>query len=424
MSTRHDMKRFYLCIDLKTFYASVECVERGLDPFKVDLIVADAKKGSGAICLAISPKMKARGIRNRCRVWEIPKYVHPIIAKPRMKKYIEYSAKIYSVYLKYVAKEDIHPYSIDEMFLDVTNYLKLYKKNPIELAKTIIDDVYKTTGITATAGIGTNLYLTKIALDITAKHSKTNIGYLDEEKYKKELWHHTPITDFWRINVGTENRLHKLHLKDMYDVAHCDPKILYKEFGKNAKFLIDHAWGIEPCTIADIKAYKPKHNSFSNSQILFKDYNFEQTRIVLSEMIDNMVLRLVEKGLYTSYIGIYIGYSKNVIKPLKFSFKLEEATSSYKFILNKVLEEYDYRINEQFLIRRIGITFGNVSEKRYEQINLFTSFELEKEENKLEETVIKIKNKFGKNSILRATSYLSDATGRERNKLIGGHNAE
>ena len=418
------MKRFYLCIDLKTFYASVECVERGLDPFKVDLIVADAKKGSGAICLAISPKMKARGIRNRCRVWEIPKYVHPIIAKPRMKKYIEYSAKIYSVYLKYVAKEDIHPYSIDEMFLDVTNYLKLYKKNPIELAKTIIDDVYKTTGITATAGIGTNLYLTKIALDITAKHSKTNIGYLDEEKYKKELWHHTPITDFWRINVGTENRLHKLHLKDMYDVAHCDPKILYKEFGKNAKFLIDHAWGIEPCTIADIKAYKPKHNSFSNSQILFKDYNFEQTRIVLSEMIDNMVLRLVEKGLYTSYIGIYIGYSKNVIKPLKFSFKLEEATSSYKFILNKVLEEYDYRINEQFLIRRIGITFGNVSEKRYEQINLFTSFELEKEENKLEETVIKIKNKFGKNSILRATSYLSDATGRERNKLIGGHNAE
>ena len=418
------MKRFYLCIDLKTFYASVECVERGLDPFKVDLIVADAKKGNGAICLAISPKMKARGIRNRCRVWEIPKYVHPIVAKPRMKKYIEYSAKIYSIYLKYVAKEDIHPYSIDEMFLDVTNYLKLYKKNPIELAKTIIDDVYKTTGITATAGIGTNLYLTKIALDITAKHSKTNIGYLDEEKYKKELWHHTPITDFWRINVGTENRLHKLHLKDMYDVAHCDQKILYKEFGKNAKFLIDHACGIEPCTIADIKAYKPKHNSFSNSQILFKDYNFEQTRIVLSEMIDNMVLRLVEKKLYTSYIGIYIGYSKNVIKPLKFSFKLENATSSYKFILNKVLEEYDYRINEQFLIRRIGITFGNVSKKKYEQINLFNSFELEKEENKLEETVIKIKNKFGKNSILRATSYLSDATGRERNKLIGGHNAE
>ena len=372
------MKRFYLCIDLKTFYASVECVERGLDPFKVDLIVADAKKGNGAICLAISPKMKARGIINRCRVWEIPKYVHPIVAKPRMKKYIEYSAKIYSIYLKYVAKEDIHPYSIDEMFLDVTNYLKLYKKNPIELAKTII----------------------------------------------KELWHHTPITDFWRINIGTENRLHKLHLKDMYDVAHCDQKILYKEFGKNAKFLIDHACGIEPCTIADIKAYKPKHNSFSNSQILFKDYNFEQTRIVLSEMIDNMVLRLVEKKLYTSYIGIYIGYSKNVIKPLKFSFKLENATSSYKFILNKVLEEYDYRINEQFLIRRIGITFGNVSKKKYEQINLFNSFELEKEENKLEETVIKIKNKFGKNSILRATSYLSDATGRERNKLIGGHNAE
>ena len=217
-----------MCIDLKTFFASVECVERKLDPFNVDLIVADPSRGNGAICLAISPKMKSRGIKNRCRVWEIPKNIHPIVAKPRMKKYIEYSVRIYKVYLKYFDKNDIHVYSIDECFIDITSYISLYKKTPKEIAKMLIDAVYKETGITAAVGIGTNLYLTKIALYITAKHSKDNIGYLDEEIYKKELWHHTPLTDFWQIGKGIENRLLNLRLKDMYDVANCEKAILYK----------------------------------------------------------------------------------------------------------------------------------------------------------------------------------------------------
>ena len=415
--------KIYLCIDLKTFFASVECVERNLDPFKTDLVVADPSRCQGAICLAISPKMKERGIRNRCRVFEIPKDVHPIIAKPRMRKYIEYSAKIYSIYLKYVSKEDIHPYSIDEMFLDITNYQKLYKKDPFGIAKMIMKDIYKTTGIASSAGIGTNLYLTKVALDITAKHSKSHIGFLNEEIYKKCLWHYQPITDFWRISYGTESRLRKLHLKDMYDIAHCDEKILYKEFGVNARFLIDHAWGREPCTIGDIKKYQPKSNSISNHQVLYKDYDYKNARIVLTEMVDNMVLQLIEKEFVTNNIMIYIGYSKDIIPALRVSFKITD-TCSYRKILKRVLEEYDYRVNDKFLIRRIGISFGNISKKKYEQMNFFDDMVSEKEDTKLEKVMLKIKNKFGKNSILRATSYQKDATQRERNKLIGGHNAE
>ena len=261
------MQRYYLCIDLKTFYASVECVERGLDPFNTNLVVADESRGKGTICLAVSPKMKMLGVKNRCRLFEISPTIKYMIAMPRMKKYIEYSANIYAIYLKYFAKEDIHVYSIDEAFMDATNYLKLYQMNPVELAKTIIKDIYKNYGITATAGIGTNMYLAKIALDITAKHSATNIGYLDEEKYKKELWHHKPLSDFWQIGKGIERRLNKMRVFTMYDVAHIDQKKLYKEFGVNAEYLIDHSWGKESCTIADIKKYKPKTNSITNSQV-------------------------------------------------------------------------------------------------------------------------------------------------------------
>ena len=280
------MSRYYLCIDLKTFYASVECVERGLDPFNTNLVVADPDRGKGTICLAVSPKMKMLGVKNRCRVFEIPPNIKYIMATPRMKKYIEYSANIYGIYLKYFSKDDIHVYSIDEAFMDVTNYLKLYKVNAIELAKTIIKDIFKTYGITATAGVGTNMYLAKIALDITAKHSSTNIGYLDEEKYKKELWHHRPLSDFWQVGKGIERRLNKMRIFDMYDIAHTDPKKLYKEFGVNAEYLIDHSFGKESCTIADIKKYKPKTNSITNSQILFEDYSFEKARIVLKEMVE------------------------------------------------------------------------------------------------------------------------------------------
>ena len=284
--------RTYFVIDLKSFYASVECVERSLDPFKVDLVVADISRNKGAICLAISPKMKERGIKNRCRIYEIPKNVKPIIAKPRMKKYIEYSSKIYGIYLDYVSKEDIHVYSIDEAFLDVTSYLKMYNLSEKELAKKIITDIKKRTGITATCGIGTNMYLAKIALDILAKHDKDNIGYLDEKLYKELLWDHTPLTDFWQIGRGIQNRLYKHHIKTMKEVSNCNPKILYKEFGIQAEYLIDHSNGIEPMTIKEIKKYKPKSTSISNSQILFRNYNEKEARVIITEMIDNLVLEL------------------------------------------------------------------------------------------------------------------------------------
>ena len=418
------MSRVYVCIDLKTFFASVECVERKLDPFKVDLIVADPSRGNGAICLAISPKMKSRGIKNRCRVWEIPKNIHPIVAKPRMKKYIEYSVSIYKVYLKYFDKNDIHVYSIDECFIDITSYISLYKKTPKEIAKMLIDAVYKETGITAAVGIGTNLYLTKIALDITAKHSKDNIGYLDEEIYKKELCHHTPLTDFWQIGKGIENRLLNLRLKDMYDVAHCEEAILYKEFGINAEYLIDHAKGKESCTIQDIKAYKPKSTSISNSQILFDDYSYENARKVLIEMVDNIILQLVSQKQYASSIKVIIGYSKDKIPPLTITIKLDQATSSYNIILNKVLEEYDFRINQYIPIRRIGICLGRLEDKLIEQLDLFSVHEIKEKDLRIEMAMNEIKNKYGKNSILRGISYDQNATQMKRNCMVGGHNAE
>ena len=417
------MKRIYLCIDLKTFYASVECVERNLDPFKTDLIVADTSRGKGTLCLAITPKMKERGIHNRCRVYEIPSDIKYIAAKPRMKKYIEYSAKIYGIYLKYVAKEDIHVYSIDECFLDITTYLKLYKKEPIDIAKMIIDDVYKTTGITATAGIGTNMYLTKIALDITAKHVDSHIGYLDEEKYKEELWHHKPLTDFWQIGRGISKRLNKLGLNDMYDVAHCDKNILLKEFGINGNLIYDHAWGIEPCTIKDIKNYKSQGNSLSNTQVLFHDYDKNSARKVLTEMIDSLVLELVSKKKKTNHIWFYIGYSNDIEKPVQESRKLSNPTSSFNKLLALIISDYDQHVKTNSMIRRIGISFS-IAKKNIVQEDLFNNVNLENDDNKLEETLINIKKKYGNNSILRAVSYTENATARERNKLIGGHNAE
>lgn len=417
------MEKFYLCIDLKTFFASVECVERNLDPFKTDLIVCDPKT-KGAICLAITPKMKKRGIRNRCRLYEIPKDVKPIIAKPRMKKYIEYSSKIYKIYLEFFDKCDIHVYSIDEVFIDITNYLKLYQRSPLELAKLVIDTIYKKSGITATCGVGTNLFLSKVAMDIISKHSDNNIGYLDEAIYKEKMWHHVPLTDFWQIGEGIERRLHKLHLKDMYDIAFCDEKKLYKEFGINAKYLIDHSKGIEPLTISDIKKYKPKKTSISNSQILYRDYNYIDARKVLIEMVDNIVLRLVEKNVLAGVVGVFIGYSKDYIKPLNFNKKLTKKTNSYKSILNVVLNEYDYLINEDYKIRKIGIYLGDLEPRKYEQLDIFNNYEDENKDYKVEQVINEIKIKYGKNSILRGVSYLECATGRNRNKLIGGHNAE
>ena len=417
------MQRYYLCIDLKTFYASVECIERGLDPFNTNLVVADESRGKGTICLAVSPKMKMLGVKNRCRIFEIPPTIKYIVAMPRMKKYIEYSANIYAIYLKYFAKEDIHVYSIDEAFMDVTKYLKLYKVNPVELAKIIIKDIFKTYRITATAGIGTNMYLAKIALDITAKHSATNIGYLDEEKYKKELWYHKPLSDFWQIGKGIERRLNKMRIFTMYDVAHADPKRLYKEFGVNAEYLIDHSWGKESCTIADIKKYKPKTNSITNSQVLFEDYSFEKARLVLKEMVELGSLRLIENNLVTDTVGLYIGYSKDIIKATGESKKLENYTNVYSELLKVFLEIYDKSTNRGVAIRRIGVNFANVIETENVQLSLFTDQEKIDKERKLELAISSIKNKMGKNAILRGMNLEEGATTLARNKLIGGHNS-
>ena len=418
------MQKVYMCIDLKTFYASVECVERGLDPFKTNLVVADQSRGKGTICLAVTPKMKMLGVRNRCRIFEIPKNIKYIVAMPRMKKYIEYAANIYEIYLKYFSKDDIHVYSIDEAFMDATNYLKLYKMTPTELTKTIIKDIYITYGITAAAGIGTNMYLAKIALDITAKHSPSNIGYLDEDKYKKELWHHKPLTDFWQIGKGMERRLNKMRIYDMYDIANTEQRKLYKEFGVNAEYLIDHSWGKETCTIADIKAYTPRTNSISNSQILFEDYSFEKARLVLKEMVELGSLRLIESNLVTDTVDLYIGYSKNIIKATGGSKRLSNCTNIYSELLKEFLSIYDRTTSRNTSIRRIGINFGNVVETENVQLNLFTDQEKSDRERKLELTLCEIKNKMGKNKIIRGMDLEEGATTILRNKLIGGHNGE
>ena len=417
------MEKSFLCIDLKTFYASVECVERRLDPFNTNLVVADPSRGRGAICLAVTPKMKMLGVKNRCRIYEIPPNIKYIVALPRMKKYIEYSANIYAIYLKYFSKDDIHVYSIDEAFIDVTKYLKLYKVTAVELAKIVINDIFNKYGITATAGVGTNLYLAKVALDITAKHSVTNIGFLNEEKYKKELWHHRPLKDFWQIGNGIEKRLNKLRIFDMYDIAHTEPKRLYKEFGVNAEYIIDHAFGRESCTIEDIKRYNPKSNSLSNSQVLFEDYSFEKARIVLKEMVELGSLRLIEQNLSTNKIKLYVGYSKDIINSTGGTERIINYTNVYSELLKPFLKIYDESTNRNVGIRRIGISFDNVLETNNVQLTLFKDQTKIDKEKKLELTINNIKNKMGKNKVLRGIDLQEGATAIIRNQLIGGHNS-
>ena len=418
------MDKMYLCIDLKTFYASVECVERNLDPFTSNLVVADPSRGKGAICLAISPALKKLGIRNRCRLFEIPDGIKYITAIPRMKKYMEYSANIYKIYLKYFSKEDIYVYSIDECFIDITSYITLYEKTAFEIAKEITNDVFSKTGICATVGIGTNLFLAKVALDITAKHNPNNMGYLDIEEFKKTIWFHTPITDIWNIGYGIAKRLAKYNVYSLYGVAHMDEAILYKEFGVNAEYLIDHSKGIEPCTIEEIHNYKPENNSLSNNQILFEDYKYEDAFLVFKEMVELNVTNLVSKHLVTSHIAIYIGYSKDTIKPTGGSMKLYEYTNSYKK-LNKYFNDLFIKTtNKNELIRRIGISFGNVVDEKYKTIDLFTNLDEEKKEENLQRAIIKVKAKHGKNSILKGMNLEEKATTIKRNKLIGGHNGE
>lgn len=414
----------YLCIDLKTFFASVECVERKLDPFAVNLVVADPSRGKGALCLAVSPKMKEQGVHNRCRIFEIPDNISYITAMPRMNLYMQYSADIYGIYLKYISREDIHVYSIDEAFLDVSEYLQMYSVSAKELARMILQDIYTTTGITATVGIGTNLYLAKIALDITAKHAKDNMGVLDEQLYRETLWHHKPVSDFWQVGRGISKRLEKYSVADMYDIAHMDERILYREFGVNAEYLIDHAWGREPTTIKEIKAYKSKSNSLSNSQILFEDYNYEEALLVLKEMVELNVQNLVESHRVTDHIGLYIGYSARNVKATGGSRKLSNVTNSYAYLRNAFIELYRETLNRQELVHMLSISFGNVVDEMYETYDLFTDFNALEKEKKLQLTLLNIKHKFGKNAVIKGMNLLNKATAISRNKLVGGHNAE
>lgn len=415
--------KIYLCIDLKSFYASVECVERGLDPFTTNLVVADPSRGGGAITLAATPAIKKLGVQSRGRIFEIPKYIDYIIAPPRMSLYMQYSAKIYSIFLKWIAKEDIHVYSIDESFLDVTPYLALYKQTPKQIARAILKDIMNETGITATVGIGTNLFLTKVALDITAKHTADNMGYLDEETFRHTLWHHTPLTDFWMIGPGSQRRLENLGIRDMYGIAHCNQDILYKTFGINAEYLIDHSWGKESCEIQDIKSYSPSSTSMSNSQILFEDYSYIDAYLVMKEMVETNVLTLTAKHVVTSHVSLFIGYSKNVHPAARGSHKLTCKTNAYHILLAEFKTLYKKIVNPQYPVRQIAISFGNIEDEYYEQYDLFQDQTIVEKDKQLQESLVTIKQKYGKNAILKGMNLLEKATQKKRNTLIGGHNA-
>lgn len=490
----------YICIDLKSFYASVECVERGLNPLTTNLVVADSSRTEKTICLAVSPSLKEFGIPSRPRLFEVVQKVKDInskraksnvlsgescdinilkqypelklnyiIATPQMAKYIDISSKIYNVYLKYVSSEDIHVYSIDEVFIDITRYLKYLNKTPHEIVMLMIKDVLATTGITATAGIGTNLYLAKVAMDIVAKHippdeDGVRIAYLDEMSYRKKLWSHKPLKDFWRIGHGYVERLEKLGLFTMGDIARCslgnndyyNEDLLYKEFGINAELLIDHAWGYEPTTMKDIKDYKPQSTSLSSGQVLQCGYDYNKGKVVVKEMMDNLSLELVEKKLLTCNVSLYLGYEYNndyhgkyemdyygrkVPKPSHGSINLVDFTSSTKKLVDNISILYDKIVDKNLLIRRINISCnGLIKEenykyhKGYEQLNLFSNYEdklkeeeLEKskdlKEKKVQKTILNIKKKYGKNAILKGNNFVEGATGKERNKQIGGHKA-
>lgn len=503
-----DNKHIYIAIDLKSFYASVECVERKLDPLTTNLVVADSSRTEKTICLAVSPSLKQYGISGRARLFEVVQKVKEvnqqrlkqtfnyqfngesyddtklkenpnlalsyIIAPPRMAFYMEYSAKIYQIYLKYVSSDDIHVYSIDEVFIDVTNYLKKDNITPKQLAMKIILDVLKTTGITATAGIATNLYLCKIAMDIVAKHIKPDkngvrIAQLDEMHYRKYLWNHRPITDFWRIGKGYAKRLEKVGLYTMGDIARCslgkmdeyyNEDLLYDIFGINAELLIDHAWGYESCTMEDIKAYKPENNSIGTGQVLDCPYEFDKAKLIVKEMLDLLALDLVDKGLVTNQIILTVGYDIENLSKNKYrgevmkdrygrkipkhghgTANLEQYTSSSKLIIDAVMKLYDRIINKNLLVRRINISANHVvdeatikHEDEFVQMDLFTDYDalkkqkeqeavaLEKE-RKLQEATLKIKKKFGKNAVLKGMNLEDGAKTVERNKTIGGHKA-
>lgn len=419
------MNKSYLCIDLKSYYASVECVERKLDPFKTNLVVADPTRGKGALCLAISPAMKELGIRNRCRLYEIPRNLKYIIAMPRMQLYMDVSAKIYQIYLEYIAPEDLYSYSIDECFMDVTPYLSLYQKTPKEMALFLMNQVFQRTGICATAGVGPNLFQAKIAMDILAKHLPEHIGVLDDESFRKIMWHHRPITDIWNIAGGIARKLAKMGVYDLYGITCLPEKWLYKIFGKNAEYLIDHAWGREPCTIADIKSYKPKTQSISNGQVLFEDYTYEDAKILIHEMAETLIQQLLDKDLAAKEVSLRIGYSGHDHLSANGSHRLDTYTNIPSHLQRAFSELFEAKVNKSLLIRTLNLSLNQVKpmEETGYQPSLFSNPEAEQKEVAIEKAMIEIHKKYGKNAMLRGIDFMPKATLRLRNTLIGGHHA-
>ena len=462
--TLWEMKsRTYIAIDLKSFYASVECVERGLDPLTTNLVVADESRTDKTICLAVSPSLKAYGIPGRPRLFEVVQKVAQInrtqrprleyiVATPRMALYMEVSSRIYGIYLKYVAPEDVHVYSIDEVLIDATDYLVTYSCTAHELAMRMIRDVLATTGITATAGIGTNLYLAKVAMDIVAKHTEADkdgvrIAELDEMSYRRLLWDHKPLTDFWRVGRGIAAKLEAAGIHTMGELARRSldqawEAYLYKLFGINAELLIDHAWGWEPCTMELIKNYRPSANSIGSGQVLMEPYSFEKARVVMGEMTDSLVMDLVEKRLVTDQIVIDVNYDRmesgrndremardwygrTVPKPAHGSVNLGRRTSSTRLISEAVLGLFDRIVDPELYVRRLNVTAANVTpeDRAGEQLELFGEpFDTEKERRQ-QEAILEIRRKFGKNAILKGMNFEEGATAMERNKQIGGHKA-
>lgn len=455
------MERVYIAIDLKSFYASVECVERESDPLTTNLVVADESRTAKTICLAVTPSLKKYGLSGRSRLFEVEQKAKEIeertgkkleytVAVPRMGLYIEYSSKIYSIYLKYFSKDDITVYSIDEVFIDATDYMKLYNMTARQLTAKVIEDVYDTTGITATAGIAPNLYLCKIAMDIVAKHIQADskgvrIAELSVNDYRKMLWGHTPLTDFWRVGPGISRQLEKHGIKTMGDIARIsleDEDWLYKQFGVDAEILIDHAWGYEPCTIADIKKYKPKASSLCSGQVLKEPYTFEDARIVVGEMADELALDLVDKGFVTDSIalnvtydrvnvdkGTYKGeihvdrYGREVPQGLNKSVSLTTCTSSSKQLREAFLDIYDKYTNRKLYIRKLNLTVANLTNEGFQQFDMFTDQTQLEREKKMQHAMLDIKKKYGKNAVMKANNLQNKATAIERNGQIGGHRA-
>lgn len=451
--------RQYIAIDLKSFYASVECVERGLDPLTARLVVADESRTEKTICLAVSPALKKLGIGGRARLYEVYATVPKgsfIIAKPRMKKYMEISAKIFEIYASFVATRDIHVYSVDEVFIDVTSYLSSYKMSARELASTMIHKVLDETGITATAGVGTNLYLAKIAMDIRAKHMKADkdgvrIAELDEMSYRRELWDHHPLTDFWRVGRGYARRLERLGIYTMGELARYSltgTDKLYKEFGINAELLIDHAWGWEPVTMSDIKAYKSDNHSISSGQVLNEPYDYQKAKTIVMEMADEMGLDLMQNGLVTDQIVLTVGYDvsnaktykgeltkdwygRQVPKHARGTANLDEFSNNSRLIIQKCEELFNKIIDKNLTVRRIYVVANHVHygeyKKQLKQLDIFTDYEKEASEQerdaRRQEAILKIKRRYGKNAILKGINYEEGATMRDRHRQVGGHKA-